>query len=199
MPSYYVIHTNGKPSAIVKGWKEAKLLTQGVSNTYTKKFAGIDLASLYVGNCEKLLKEEDICADIEEGRREHVYTDGALRDGVGVYGVYFAPGDSRNAYGVISGDQVKPSVPRAELSGVIEGARAASRGSTIHTDSSYALTACINVNSADWKINADLIAEARRIVKEKALQLEKVAGHSGDPGNDGANALCRSALEENCT
>jgi ribonuclease HI len=88
----------------------------------------------------------------------------------------------------------------AELVAIREAlvAVAETRALVVHTDSQYA----IGVLQKGWKAKANqaLIAEIRELLKGRAfVQLVYVRGHAGDPGNERADELARTAITQRAT
>ena len=211
MPPCFVVHVAGVPSAIVSTWEQAKEATYGVPNTYAKKFSHVEAATQYIGCASSSSSASE--EQQQQGRQESVedvYTDGALRDGIAVYAVYFSQDDARNVRAQLPSSPLSPSspsspssppatVPRAELMAVLEAARRARSGATVHSDSLYAVSACNNANSVRWTANRELILATRELLASRSIRVVKVAGHTGHQGNEAAHRLCRVALEESRT
>jgi ribonuclease HI len=84
----------------------------------------------------------------------------------------------------------------AELTAILEGLKSVKNRRLrvlLYTDSSY----CPGVLTGGWKVskNRDLIAETLALISQFSdLELRKVKGHSGDPGNERADQLARDAV-----
>ena len=84
----------------------------------------------------------------------------------------------------------------AELSAILRGLEMVADASTpvdVMTDSEY----CIGLLGLNWKpkANQELVAALRKTyVRFTDLQLVKVKGHAGVPGNERADALAREAI-----
>ncbi|RKP34774.1 ribonuclease H-like domain-containing protein [Dimargaris cristalligena] len=138
---------------------------------------------------------------------ERVYTDGAAinngRPGaIAGIGVYFGPNDPRNISEPLwDGNQTNQ---RAELAAILCALEMFSPHTPLEicTDSQYSID-CIRKWNHGWKknnwktatggdvVNVDIIQGILEKIQVRAgpVKLTKVRGHSGDPGNDGADQL----------
>ncbi|KAJ2497931.1 Ribonuclease H1 [Coemansia sp. RSA 1972] len=118
-------------------------------------------------------------------------------------GVYFGPGDSRNYSGKMDGKQTSQ---RAELEAIRQAlvllesfprCGSGHRDVVIRTDSEMALLGVkkVQANSGCALANLDIINNIvnRMNTSGYNVSLQKVAGHSGDPGNDKAHELAIAA------
>jgi ribonuclease HI len=97
---------------------------------------------------------------------------------------------------------------RMELLAVIEALRAVKRAQSqvlVCSDSRYVIDACSKW-IAGWKRrgwtrkdgplkNVDLLREVDELIPRYTVRWQWVAGHSGDPGNDRADALANIAMD----
>jgi ribonuclease HI len=138
-----------------------------------------------------------------------IYTDGACsgNPGPGGWGAVLRYGDAeKELYG---GEATPTTNNRMELMAAIQALEALTRPVTVrlHTDSAY-LRGGITSWLAGWKRNGWLTAD-RKPVKNADLwrRLDEVArghsiewlwvkGHSGDPGNERADALANRGMVE---
>ncbi|KAH9919438.1 ribonuclease H-like domain-containing protein [Epithele typhae] len=142
-----------------------------------------------------------------------IYTDGSSRGNgtagsrAGV-GVWWGDQDPRNLAERCPGPQTNNS---AELNAIIRALETApnDRPLIIKSDSDYSIKS-LTVYLANWKNNgwrtaggqpvknsnlikyADLLITERRCVYQQSIELFKVAGHSGEKGNEGADALANA-------
>lgn len=187
MPFYYACHARCGPPALVSTWEAAKAMTRGVPNSYAKKFHSRETAEEYIaafltagGNSEDI-PVEDVA-----------YTDGSVVNGQATFAVYLGARDARNRSGRIQQTSTAAvTSPQAELRGVIEGAKLVRYGGAVCTDSFYAFNAANNPHAHKWAHNAILIRELREAVSRNGVTVRKVKAHSGNPGNDAADGLCR--------
>lgn len=138
------------------------------------------------------------------------YTDGGCRGnpgGIGGWGVVLVhPGTAQaleRAGGVID-----TTNQRMELTAALQALQAVRRaGSTVLvcSDSKYVINCC-SVWMAGWKRrgwarkdgplkNVDLLQELDAVISRLDVRWQWVAGHSGDPGNDRADALANLAMD----
>ena len=136
-----------------------------------------------------------------------MWTDGACKGnpGPGGWGAWMrADGHERELFG---GEPLTTN-NRMELSAVIEGLRALNRpcAVTLHVDSTYVMNG-MSRWLAGWKRNGWLTGEKKPVKNKELWQaLESeiarhtvtgvwVKGHSGDPGNERADALANQGVE----
>ncbi len=151
-----------------------------------------------------------------------VYTDGSCinngKPGAAAgYGAYFGPDDPRNMSAVVpSGDGLPPPTnQRAELLAIfktLELMQNDSRALEIYCDTQYSID-CISSWIYGWKRNGwkttqktdvlnrdliepiyDAIVERRARFGDDAFNIVKVKAHSGNAGNDAADALAKAAI-----
>lgn len=137
-----------------------------------------------------------------------MWTDGACKGnpGPGGWGVWMRSGDHERE---LFGGELLTTNNKMELTAVIEGLRALTRpcAVTLHVDSTYVMNG-MRSWLAGWKRNGWVTGD-RKPVKNKelwqALDAEVarhdvtwvwVKGHSGDPGNERADALANRGVEE---
>ena len=116
-----------------------------------------------------------------------IYTDGACsgNPGPGGWAAILCCGDHKRT---VSGNARETTSNRMELTAVIKGVAALKFPCevVIFTDSQYV----IGVLSKDWRIKANhnLIRYAQTAMQEHQVSFQHVRGHSGNPGNEAANA-----------
>jgi ribonuclease HI len=136
-----------------------------------------------------------------------IYTDGACsgNPGPGGWGVLILPdtGEERE----LSGGEAATTNNRMELTAAIEGLNALPAGQrlTVITDSTYVRDG-ITSWLANWKArgwqtaakkpvkNIDLWQALDAAAARHEVTWEWVRGHTGDPGNERADALARSGM-----
>jgi len=135
-----------------------------------------------------------------------LYSDGACsgNPGPGGWGVVLVYGNHRRE---MSGGAGQTTNNRMELQAVIEGIAALKRHCRvrIHTDSVYVMKGMTewmpNWKARGWKTadrkpvkNVDLWRRLDEELSSHDVSWRWVRGHSGDPGNERADALARSAI-----
>tara|TARA_R110002096_G_scaffold177415_1_gene353921 strand:- start:291 stop:734 length:444 start_codon:yes stop_codon:yes gene_type:complete len=136
-----------------------------------------------------------------------MYTDGACRGnpGVGGWGAVLNYQQKRK---MLNGYAADTTNNRMELTAVIEGLRALSRGCEVelNTDSKYVLQG-INEWIVNWKRNGwktaakqpvknyDLWQQLDEEVARHKIKWKWVKGHSGNAGNDLADQLANDAID----
>ena len=129
-----------------------------------------------------------------------IYTDGACSGNPG-------PGGWA-AILIDEGNKIELSNQRMELTGPIEGLRALTgrRTVAIHSDSAYVVNCFRDKWYLRWRANGwrnaqkkpvenrDLWEALLELVERHDVTWHKVAGHSGHPLNDRADALARAAI-----
>ena len=137
-----------------------------------------------------------------------MYTDGACsgNPGPGGWGVVLIE-DGRETE--LSGGQNPTTNQRMELTAPIEGLRALGPGRgrvAIYSDSAYVVNCFRDKWYERWRKNGWLNAQKKPVenrdlwealialVEQHDVTWHKVAGHSGDPLNDRADALARAAI-----
>ena len=130
-----------------------------------------------------------------------VYTDGGHREGRAGIGVWFGENDQRNLSEPFTD---RPTSQRAELYAIRRALEVTEGSWTIRTDSRYAIGAltewCHKWRQNGWRNskghpvkNQDLIRPILTVLDLRAILMEHVKGHSGEPGNEGADALATKA------
>lgn len=137
-----------------------------------------------------------------------MYTDGACsgNPGPGGWGALLLFGDHRRE---LSGGEPDTTNNRMELRAVIEGVKALKRRMpvTIYTDSTYVMKGMTEWiegwKAKGWKTaarkpvkNEDLWRELDDTLAGHDVEWRWVKGHSGDPGNEAADALARGAIPQ---
>jgi len=136
-----------------------------------------------------------------------IYTDGACSGNPGPGGWAAILIDDGNEI-ELSGGESHTTNQRMELTGPIEGLRALSRRRTvaIHSDSAYLVNCFRDKWYLRWRDNGwrnaqkkpvenrDLWEALLELVEQHDVTWHKVAGHSGHPLNDRADALARAAI-----
>lgn len=138
--------------------------------------------------------------------RVELYTDGACsgNPGPGGWGALLIYGEHRKE---LNGGEPATTNNRMELQAVIEGVRALKRQLpvTIYTDSTYVMKG-ITEWIEGWKRkgwmtaarkpvkNEDLWRELEAALEGHEVEWRWVKGHSGDPGNEAADALARAGI-----
>jgi ribonuclease HI len=136
-----------------------------------------------------------------------IYTDGACSGNPGPGGWAAILIDDGNEI-ELSGGESHTTNQRMELTGPIEGLRALSERRTvaIHSDSAYVVNCFRDKWYLRWRDNGwrnaqkkpvenrDLWEALLELVEQHDVTWHKVAGHSGHPLNDRADALARAAI-----
>jgi len=137
-----------------------------------------------------------------------IYTDGACRGnpGSGGWGALLIAGKHRKS---LHGGEHETTNNRMELTAAIEALNAlkGSRRVILHTDSKYLKEGIENWlpnwKARGWKTsnkkpvkNQDLWQALEEAVGRHELVWKWVKGHSGDPGNEAADALANRGIDE---
>lgn len=138
----------------------------------------------------------------------HAYTDGACsgNPGPGGWGALLITGNQKKE---ICGGTPDTTNNRMEMTAVIEALRALPKGTpvTIFTDSTYVMKGMTEWmdgwKKRGWKnsqkkpvLNKDLWLTLDALASEHTLTWQWVKGHSGNPGNERADALANEGLEK---
>ena len=135
-----------------------------------------------------------------------MYTDGACsgNPGPGGWGVLLLHGEHRRE---LSGGEAQTTNNRMELTAVIQGLGALRQNCRVrvHTDSVYVMKGITqwihNWKAKGWRTadrkpvkNIDLWQALDAAVADHKVDWRWVKGHNGDPGNERADELARSAI-----
>ena len=118
------------------------------------------------------------------------------KDAIAGCGVYFPDDPDRNLSSPVPG--LKQTNQVAELYAAVLALECTEdlKQLPIHlySDSQY----CIKIAQKLWraKDNLDLVHRLWKLMENRTVVWHKVKGHSGDPGNDAADALATEAIEE---
>lgn len=137
-----------------------------------------------------------------------IYTDGACRGnpGPGGWGVLIVAGERQKT---LHGGEPETTNNRMELTAAIEALNAlkSQQNVVLHTDSKYVMDG-INEWMPNWKRrgwrtaskkpvkNQDLWMALDEAVQRHAIHWVWVKGHSGNPGNEMADALANRGIDE---
>lgn len=213
---YYAVQT-GRTTGVFDNWSDAQDATKGYSGAVHKSFSTPGEAYAFANSGSSSdgggsRASTSLASDHYSSRStDIVYTDGSSRGNgrsgaTGGYGVYYGEGDERNYSGRLIGPV--QTNQRAELTGLdhaLRNAQQSNRDITIYTDSEYSRNAVTKwgdnwdrngyktANGGDVA-NRDLIQSARRRIDDLKsrninVKIERVPGHSGNPGNDAADRL----------
>lgn len=137
-----------------------------------------------------------------------IYTDGACRGnpGPGGWGALLKYGGREKQ---LWGGEQNTTNNRMELMGAIKALEALKQGCTVelHTDSTYVLKGITEWlegwKAKGWKTaskkpvkNVDLWQKLDEEIQRHQIAWKWVKGHSGDPGNDVADALANRGIDE---
>ena len=137
-----------------------------------------------------------------------MYTDGACRGnpGPGGWGVLMLAGDRRKT---LHGGETSTTNNRMELTAAIEGLRALKRPAEVilYTDSKYVMDGIRewlpNWKARGWRTaskkpvkNKDLWQELDAETQRHEIRWKWVRGHTGNPGNEAADALANQGIDE---
>ena len=141
-------------------------------------------------------------------RQIEIYTDGACRGnpGPGGWGALLIAGRHRKT---LHGGEHETTNNRMELTAAIEALNALKRPSKVvlHTDSKYVMDGIsewlVNWKKRGWKTankkpvkNQDLWIALDEAVQRHDIRWKWVRGHTGDPGNEEADALANRGIDE---
>lgn len=180
MPYYSIITSTSQ--FIVDSWDIAKT-HQGKDIIKIKRFATQHLAQEYL-NCdgEQFLDE----------KLRHIYTDGSCKNKVGTIGVFFGTNSTKNISEKLPGLQTNNT---AELTAIIKALENCDDGSTIFSDSRYAIMG-ITKWMKKWKpsrINYELFLKIKTLSADRNIRFVQVPGHAGVYGNEQADDLAELA------
>ncbi|WP_372368387.1 RNase H family protein [Candidatus Uabimicrobium sp. HlEnr_7] len=125
-----------------------------------------------------------------------IYTDGACTGNPGPagIGVFFSYGAHKKEISEYIGHATNNIAELKAIKKALESLKNNQHPVTIFTDSQYALSVLNGAYKA--KKNKELIKSIQEIMKNfKYLQMKKVAGHAGIPGNEKADQLAVAAIE----
>ena len=137
-----------------------------------------------------------------------MYTDGACRGnpGPGGWGVLMLAGDRRKT---LHGGETSTTNNRMELTAAIEGLKALKRPAEVilYTDSKYVMDGIRewlpNWKARGWRTaskkpvkNKDLWQELDAETQRHEIRWKWVRGHTGNPGNEAADALANQGIDE---
>ena len=141
-------------------------------------------------------------------KKIEIYTDGACRGnpGPGGWGVLIVAGERQKT---LHGGEAETTNNRMELTAAIEALNAlkSQQNVVLHTDSKYVMDG-INEWMPNWKRrgwrtaakkpvkNQDLWMALDEAVQRHAIHWVWVKGHSGNPGNEIADALANRGIDE---
>ena len=143
----------------------------------------------------------------EDANLVELFTDGACsgNPGPGGWGAFLRWRESERE---LSGGEAQTTNNRMELMGAIEGLKALKRGVRVRvwTDSVYVrdgITKWVHGWKRNgWKTadkqpvkNVDLWQALLEVAGQHQIEWRWVKGHAGNPGNEKADALARSAIE----
>lgn len=127
--------------------------------------------------------------------RKIVYTDGGcLRNGtegaLAGAGVFFGERDPRNISSTVPGHQTNN---RGEIYAIILALEGTDGPLEIRTDSYLSIQCAIMA----WtpKKNLDLYQRVWTLLEDRDVKFVWVKGHSGEPGNEAADALAQKAMQ----
>lgn len=125
-----------------------------------------------------------------------IYTDGASSGNPGPsgIGVYFRYGDKEKEISEYIGNATNNIAELTAIEVALKSLKKTDIPVRLYTDSKY----CYGLLMLGWKakMNKDLVDELRVLMKRfKDIKLLKVEGHAGVPGNERADLLARSAIE----
>ena len=135
-----------------------------------------------------------------------IYTDGACKGnpGPGGWGVLMIAGENRRE---LCGGEVATTNNRMELTAAIEALRALKRPTRVRlfTDSKYVMqgieTWILGWKKNGWRTsdkkpvkNMDLWQALDALAAQQQIEWRWVKGHSGDPGNERADALSNDGI-----
>ncbi len=136
-----------------------------------------------------------------------IYTDGACKGnpGPGGWGAWLSFGDKRRE---LCGGEAQTTNNRMEITAAIQALQALKRPCRVelYTDSTYLRKGILewmhNWKKNGWKTaakkpvkNVDLWQSLDAAVQQHEVHWHWVKGHSGDPGNDKADALANRGIE----
>ncbi len=186
----------GKTRGIFFTWEECKVSVSGYSGAVHEKFDTVDLANAWLDSAR---------CNVRDDRATVVYIDGACKINHGMdkaragVGVWFGNGDARNVSERLEGAQ--QTSQRAELMALIRALEKAPDAPLhVFSDSDYCVSS-VNFRLNAWikcslagVANADLWCRIHALLSERehGVCLERVAGHSGNAGNDAADRLAKA-------
>lgn len=182
---YYVV-SDGNGSEICTSWSAAQKAVKGVPGRSCKSF-------LFKADAQRF-KEGLRYAEPPTVFEKTIYVDGASDHGKTCFGAaYFGPDDKRN--GAWKLEDPPFTSPRAEMLAAIMAAELADGPCVIFSDCEFVCRSYRERFPSSWA-NQDLMQRLARACDLSGCRIRRVAGHSGDAGNDAAHNLCYSALRD---
>lgn len=184
MPYYLCKNETG--ASIETSWPKAKAKVHGHAAAWAKRYETKAAAH------EALMR---LSVDMEviqapDSMRPRVYVDGsAILSAWSACAVFFADDDPRNKVKLLPPPHTSP---RAELAAILLALETGVVNCDIFSDSAFVCQAFERGWPSEFA-HQDLMQSIRAVWPTRNLRICKVAGHSGEPGNEAVDAMLAAA------
>lgn len=182
---------NGKQAGIYRSWEECRRQVHGYPGALYKSFSTLAEAMAYLeGGGEKAVREGDCPC--------HIYVDGSYvsqRYGWG-FAVYLNGALTYTENGAGQGEAAKLHNVAGEIEATLQAVKWAQSRNIAPIVIHHDYIGISEWAQKRWKTNNEITREYARYMESRLdwVTFVKVAGHSGDPGNDLADTLAKQAL-----
>jgi ribonuclease HI len=188
----YYLCKNEAGLSIETSWPRAKAKVHKQAASWVKRY---ELKTEAHAALINLSPNVEVLA-ASHGVRPRVYVDGSAVLGAwSACAVYFAEGDSRNDVRLLAAPHTSP---RAELAAVLLCLDKGAVNCDVFSDSAFVCQAF----ERGWPpafAHQDLMRSIRAVWPTRNLRICKVAGHSGEPGNEAVDAMLAVVRSERQT
>ena len=185
----YYLCKNEAGLSIETSWPRAKAKVHKQAASWVKRYEHKMEAHEALAH----LSEHTAVMEVPHATRPRVYVDGSAIFGVwSACAVFFAEADVRNEVRLL----VPPHTsPRAELAAVLLCLDKGAVNCDIFSDSAFVCQAFERGWPAAFA-HQDLMQSIRAVWPTRNLRIFKVAGHSGEPGNEAVDAMLASVRSQ---
>jgi len=188
---YYLCKNGEDGLTIQTSWPKAARMVHGRAGAWAKRYETRQEAHAAL---ERLAAHATIAVGPSPAR-DRVYVDGSAVLGAwSACAVFFAEGDARNAVRLLPPPHTSP---RAELAAVLLCLEQGAVNCDVFSDSAFVCQAFERGWPAEFA-HQDLMRSIRAVWPTRNLRVQKVAGHSGEPGNEAVDGMLAAARSQRC-